>query len=99
MNYCGTEREERIYFCSEDGETAYHVDMERSENDDVFFIKICCDPEWVWAFYMSAFNYEVVKHTIMDIGFSCKCIECMKEIMDTIFERDFTDIIAYDCEV
>ena len=100
MIYCGTENVELIYFHLDDDEYDRHcIMMERDSDENVFYVRTCCDSEWEWKFVYTMSNYEMVKHAIWDNGFDSENMHDYLFALDNIFEEIFEDIVIFDeCE-
>ena len=100
MVYHGTEVTETILVGpSNDYEEVHFVALTKSENDPVFYVTSCCDPDWVWVFNMNnTSSYEMIKYAIMNEAFECRNIEELIEKLDEVFEEDFIDMAVIDDE-
>ena len=99
MIYYGTKKVEHIYFHLEDDvDDLHYIEMERDADENVFYVRACCDHEWEWKFHDCVSNYEIVKHAIFDAGFDAEDIGDMLYALDSIFEDIFDGIIIWDCE-
>jgi hypothetical protein len=97
MIYCGTDKVELIYFhLDEDKNERHFITMEQDADENVFYVKTCCNPEWEWKFAYTAGNYEMVKHAIFDAGFDSENMENMLYELDEIFEEYFEEIVMLD---
>lgn len=97
MIYKGTEKAEIIYFHTETDENDCHfIMMERDGNEPVFYVRTCCNSDWEWKFHYNLSNYEMVKHTIWDVGFDSEDMEEMLWELDGIFEEIFDKIVIWD---
>ena len=97
MIYNGTEHVELIWFHLDDDIDERHMIMvERDSDENVFYVKTCCNPEWEWKFAYTAGNYEMVKHAIFDAGFDSEDMEDMLYELDEIFEEYFEEIVIWD---
>lgn len=100
MIYYGTDKAELIYFhLDEDKNDRHFVTMEQDGDENVFYVRSCCNPNWEWKFYYTATNYEMVKHAIFDVGFDSVNMEEMLWELDGYFEDIFDEIVVWDkCE-
>ena len=100
MIYCGTENVELIYFHLEDDQNERHlIMMERNADENVFYVRTCCHPEWEWKFAYTTSHYEMVKHAIFDAGFDCEDIDDLLFELDDVFEEYFNEIVIFnECE-
>jgi hypothetical protein len=98
MVYHGTSMTETIWFGPEnDLEEVHYIEMHKADDEQVFYVTTCCNPDWVWAFKLNASsNYEMVKFTIMDVASECCCINKLLDALDDIFAEDFADILVED---
>lgn len=99
MVYYGTDKTELIYFHLHGNEDDMHfVAMTQDCDENVFYVKSCCNTEWEWKFHYTATTYEMVKHAIFDIGFDSENMEEMLHALDECFEEIFDEIVIWDCE-
>lgn len=97
MIYYGNEKVERILFHIEDDVDDMHwIYLVRSCDDNVFYVRACCDKDWEWTFYDNSTNYEMIKHSIMDIMFDCDDMEEVMDELDDLFEDCFSEIAVYE---
>lgn len=101
MIYYGTDVTETIYMHRDNNMQDMHfVELTKSGDEPVFYVKACCNPDWSWKFFMdNVSNYEMVKHTVMDTMFECDDMNEVIEELDVQFEEIFNDIVVWDeCE-
>ena len=99
MIYCGTDKTELIYFhLDENKDELGTIVMEQDSDDNVFYVRTYCNPDWEWKFAYTASHYEMVKHAIFDAGFDSKDMNDFLFALDTIFEEYFNEIIMWDCD-
>lgn len=97
MIYCGTDKVELIWFHLEEDENERHViTMEQDCDENVFYVRTCCNSDWEWKFVYTAGCYDMVKHAIFDAGFDCEDIEDLLWTLDGIFEEYFDKIVIWD---
>lgn len=97
MIYCGTDKAELIYFhLDEDENELCAIVMEQDSDDNVFYVREYCNPDWEWKFMYTAANYEMVKHAIFDAGFDSKDMSDLLLMLDAIFEEYFDEIVILD---
>ena len=100
MNYCGTTMCETIFLCNaNDIDDEHFIELTKDSDEPVFYVTACCDENWAWAFYMDGMaNYEMIKHTVMDVAFECEDMFELMQALDAIFAEDFNDIVVQACE-
>ena len=100
MVYYGTDKAELIYFYLDGNKDDMHfIIMEQDCDENVFYVKSCCNSNWEWKFHYTVTNYEMVKHAIFDAGFDSYDTEEMLWRLDEIFEDIFDEIVIWDeCE-
>ena len=97
MIYNGTEKAELIWFYqNEDKNDRHFIIMEQDCDENVFYVRTCCNSDWEWKFYYTASNYEMVKHAIFDAGFDCEDMMDYLYALDEIFESIFDEIVIFD---
>ena len=97
MIYDGTENAELIYFYSDDDKNDRHfIVMEQDCDENVLYVRTCCNSDWEWKFYYTASNYELVKHAIFDAGFDSENMNDFLYTLDEIFEEYFDKIVIWD---
>lgn len=100
MYLCGVYDTERIVVHPEDApHTSHYIDITKDKNDPAFYVTQCCDEEWVWKFWYSKTNYEVVKFLIMDCIAECETMEEFIDALDEVFEEDCADIVYEEAEL
>lgn len=91
MVYCGTNITETIWFGKEE---VHYVELTKANDKSIFYVTIDYDENWVWAFNMNGlYNYEIIKHTIVDIIDACDNVGELINVLDVIFMEEFADII------
>lgn len=100
MNYNGTTKAELIYWHREDNKNDCHfITMEIDGDENVFYVRTCCNSDWEWKFHYTVGNYELVKHVIFDVGFDSENMADLLWNLDGIFEDIFDEIVVWDeCE-
>ena len=99
MIFNGMMKSEALFFRLENDVNDVHfVEMERDCEEDVFYVRVCCDDEWEWKFYDKASNYELVKHAIFDIAFDSHNMTELINCLDEVFEDTFNEILAFECD-
>lgn len=97
MIYNGTDKVELIWFHLDEDESERHViTMEQDCDENVFYVRTCCNPGWEWKFYYTVDNYEMVKHAIWDNGFDSEDMDEMLWNLDACFEEIFDEIVIWD---
>lgn len=104
MIFCSTGSLERLFIHPHNNLNERHwVDITmgtETENDEsTFTVTICCDDEWMWEFWYSKTNYDLVKHMVMDCIFESKDMDDLINNMDETFEEYFSDIAVYTAEL
>lgn len=95
MVYYGTSVIETIWIGPED-ETHY-IELIKADDEPIFYVTICCDEDWIWAFYLDGIsNYEMIKHTIINVALDCDNMGELMNVLDVIFMEEFADIIVED---
>ena len=94
MQYIGTNETEIIYFGDEDDQ--HYIELIKSCDEPIFYVRACCDPSWIYKFDYSVSNYEMVKHIAMDAALECDDMMELMEYLDDVFVEMFDDIIVYD---
>ena len=94
MKYIGTNETEIIYFGDEDDQ--HYIELIKASDEPIFYVRACCDPDWVYEFYYSPSNYQMVVHTIVDAAFECDDMTELMDLLDDVFVESFDDIIVYD---
>jgi hypothetical protein len=80
-----------------DLEEVHYIELHKADDEQVFYVTTCCNPDWVWAFWLDdSSNYEMVKFTIMEAAFEGCCINKVLDTLDDIFAEDFADILVED---
>jgi hypothetical protein len=97
MIFNGIMKTEALFFHLENNKDEVHfIEMERDCEEDVFYVRVCCDDKWEWKFYDEASNYELVKHAIFDAGFDAENMNDLLWELDAIFEEYFEEIVIWD---
>lgn len=97
MIYDGTQKVELIYFRTENDQNDVHfIAMEIDSDEPVFYVRTCCNSDWVWKFWYSPSNYEMVRHAIWDVGFDSEDMEEALWELDGYFEEIFDEIVIWD---
>lgn len=98
MVYRGTNKTETIWMSpADDPKDIHYIEMTQSDDEPVFYVTTCCNEYWVWAFRMDgASNYEMVKHAIMDAMLGCDSMGKLLDMLDSIFDEYFEDILVED---
>jgi hypothetical protein len=100
MVFCGNGSLERLFVHEiDDLESRHYIDIAMSKDDAIFSVTCCCDEEWMWEFWYSKTNYEVVKYLIMDSIAVCETMEELIGTLDELFEEDCADIVCYEAEL
>ena len=94
MKYIGTNETEIIYFGDEDDQ--HYVELIKASDEPIFYVRVCCDPSWLYKFCYDVSSYEMVKHTIVDTAFECDDMTELMDLLDDVFAENFDDIIVYD---
>lgn len=95
MIYNGNYEVENIVVHDEvgDSEIAHCISITTGKHEPVFSVTCCCDPEWIWKFWYSKSNYELIKFQIMDCIVENETMEELLESLDEVFEEDYNDIL------
>ena len=96
MIYYGTDKVELIYFETDNKSERHFIAMEQASDENVFYVRTCCNPDWEWKFWYTADNYEMVKHAIWDNGFDADDMSDMLYALDEVFEEIFDKIVIWD---
>lgn len=97
MIYYGTDKIEVIWFhLDDDKKNRHYVSMERAGDENAFWVRTCCNPDWEWKFWYTSDNYEMVKHAIWDAGFDADDMNDMLCALDEVFESIFDEIVLWD---
>ena len=94
MKYIGTYETETILLGDEDDQ--HYIELIKSCDEPIFYVRACCDPSWVYKFCYDVSSYEMVKHTIVDAAFGCDDMRELMDLLDDVFVENFDDIIVYD---
>ena len=99
MIFYSVENLERLYaHPSANLDERHWVDITMRGDVPTFAVTCCCDDEWVWEFWYSKRNYELVKHVIMGCMFECDDMDELINAMDDVFEECFYDIVVDEFE-
>lgn len=100
MVYHGTSMTETIWFGPEnDLEEVHCIELLKADDEQVFYVTTCCNPDWVWAFKLNASsNYEMIKFTIMEAASECCCLNKLLDELDDIFAEEFVDILVNNAD-
>lgn len=101
MVYYGNYVTEGILFhTKEDINDFYIIALTKNVDGKTFRVEVDFNDDWHWEFDMSyPGNYEIVKHTIMDIAFDSDNADELLMELDACFEELFAEIAAMDqCE-
>ena len=99
MIFAGMNKIEAIFFHLDNDKNDMHfVELERDCDEDVFYVRMCCDDEWEWKFYDNDCNYEMVKHVVMENVLVCDSMGELFEALDNDFEEIFDKIVAWECD-
>lgn len=95
---------ERLFMRPENNHNERHwVDItmgaETENEESTFTVTICCDDEWMWEFWYTKTNYDLVKHIVMDCIFESDDINELINNMDEAFEIYFSDIVVDTAEL
>lgn len=97
MKYIGTNETETIWLGDEDDQ--HYIDLVKSCDEPIFYVRACCDPSWIYKFCYDVSSYSMIKHTIVDAAFECDDMTELMDLLDDVFAEGFDDIIVYDeCE-
>lgn len=100
MVYCSTGNLERLFVHPyDDVEERHWVDIAQSNDEPTFSVTCCCNEEWIWEFWYSKTNYELVKHMVMDCIFDAEDMNDLIDAMDEAFEEFFSDIVVETAEL
>lgn len=100
MVYYGTYNTEGIVVHTVDDVDDVHVILLTKECDEAAFtVSVCCYDDWEWKFILtSPAHYEMVKHVIMDAAFECEDMDELINLLDEIFENEFSEIVLWEDE-
>lgn len=95
MVYYGTCNAEGIMVHINGDRDDMHIIMLTKQCDEAAFtVHVCCYDDWEWKFSMaSPANYEMVKYMIMDAAFECEDMDELINLLDEIFEINFSAIV------
>lgn len=97
MQYIGTNEIEMVWLAPHGNEEDQHyIELIKSCDDPIFYVRACCDPSWLYKFCYDVSSYEMVKHTIVDAAFECDDMRELMDLLDDVFAETFDDIIVYD---
>ena len=100
MVYCSTGNLERLFIHPyDDVEERHWVDIAQANDEPTFSVTCCCNEEWIWEFWYSKTNYELVKHMVMDCIFDAEDMNDLIDAMDEAFEEFFSDIVVETAEL
>ena len=99
MIYHGTSQIDRIYVKEEGNEPVIHwFDLMLDDEKPVFTLTSCCNEEWIWKFYYTKTNYDIVKYLVMESSVNCEDIYEITEELDEIFCEEYEDIVYWEDE-
>ena len=100
MVYYGTHNTEGIVVHTVGDVDDVHVILLTKECDEAAFtVSACCYDDWEWKFILtSPAHYEMVKHVIMDAAFECEDMDELINLLDEIFENEFSEIVLWEDE-
>lgn len=93
---------ERLYMYQDNNFNVRHwvdITMGTEDEESTFSVTICCNDEWIWEFYYTQTNYDLVKHMIMDCIFEAEDINDLIDKMDETFEIYFSEIVVGTAEL
>lgn len=100
MILCGSISMERFVVHPDDSpHTSHYIEVTEDKDSAIFYVTNCCDDEWVWAFWYSKTNYEVVKFLIMDCIAECGTMDELIDALDEVFEEDCADMLFNEAEL
>lgn len=105
MLLCGVyEVEEIRVHPDDDPHSSHYISIVTDKDVPKFSVTSCCDEEWVWDFWYSKTNYDIVKHLVMDCVFSAETMDDLIDALDEVFEEYCSEIIFEehdndDCDV
>lgn len=96
MVYYGTYNTEGIVVHTNgDTDDIHVIYLTKEFNEATFTVRVCCYEDWEWKFSLaSPANYEMIKYTIMDAAFECEDMDELINLLDEIFEKNFSKIVA-----
>lgn len=98
MIYEGTFEAERLVFTEVGSDIEHWIMLSKAKDEPKFCVTCCCNDEWIWEFWYNKSDYERVKFTVMGSIFRCETTAELMNDLDSIFEENFSDIVAYDEE-
>ena len=96
MIYYGTDKIEVVYFYLNDESQRHFITMEQDSDENIFYVRTCCNVDWEWKFEYTTSNYEMIKHAILDAIFDSEDMHDLLYILDEIFEEGFNEIVIFD---
>lgn len=100
MTLCGSVSYERFIVHPDDAPCRSHyIEITEDKDSAIFYVTNCCDDEWVWEFWYSKTNYEVVKFLIMDCIAECSTMDELIDALDEVFEEDCADMLFNEAEL
>ena len=102
MIFDGIYEAEKLVVKEESQNGALHyIGLVIDKDEPVFSVSCCCDEDWEWKFWYNKWNYEMVKHIIVDCMFECDSMEELIEDLDETFFDTCGDIVYgednFDC--
>lgn len=85
-----------VFHHQDDVDDMFIIFLTKNVDGETFNVDVDFDEDWNWVFKMHPSNYEMVKHTIMDIAFDCDNEDELLMELDTAFEEIFGSIVAWD---
>lgn len=100
MLLCGTYETEKIIVHPDDKPHESHwISIIKDKDEPRFYVTNCCKEDWVWDFWYSKTNYDIVKYLIMNC---IMCSETMDELIDGLdeaFEECCEDILFEEADL
>jgi hypothetical protein len=100
MVYDGTYTAEGIVVhLNGDVDDQHMIFLTKGCNEATFTVHACCYDDWEWKFSMeSPAHYEMIKYMIMNAVFECEDMDELINMLDEIFEKDFSKIVVNEDE-
>lgn len=86
-----------VFHSKDDVDDFYIIALTKNLDGGTFTVEVDFDDEWKWEFDLGCpANYEMVKHMIMDVAFSCENEDELLMELDSVFEEMFEEIVVWD---
>ena len=99
MTLCGSYGIERVVVHPDDERCESHyIEMITDKDEPKFSVTNCCYDEWMWEFWYSKTNYDIVKYLIMDCIMVAETMDDLIEMLDEAFEEYCGEILYIEDE-